>query len=65
MDWNLRLVPEVAIDDFNEIIQHQNQYVRKIHWVDCVMIEQFWRSLKLEEVYLKADESVIDVRDNI
>ena len=29
------------------------------------MIVQFWRNLKLEEVYLKADESVIDVRDNI
>jgi len=34
-------------------------------WVDNVMIERFWRSLKYEEVYLKAYDSVKDARKNI
>ena len=37
----------------------------KGRWVDNVMIERFWRSLKHEEVYLKAYESVNDARVNI
>jgi len=34
-------------------------------WVDNVMIERFWRSLKYEEVYLKAYNSVKQARQNI
>lgn len=34
-------------------------------WVDNVMIERFWRSLKYEEVYLKAYDSVTEARKNI
>ncbi len=30
----------------------------KGRWVDNVMIERFWRSLKHEEIYLKAYDSV-------
>ena len=37
----------------------------KGRWVDNVMIERFWRSLKQEEVYLKAYDSVNDARINI
>lgn len=37
----------------------------KGRWVDNVMIERFWRSLKHEEVYLKAYESVIEARVSI
>lgn len=37
----------------------------KGRWVDNVMIERFWRSLKHEEVYMKAYESVNDARVNI
>lgn len=37
----------------------------KSRWVDNVMIGRFWRSLKHEEVYLKAYESVNDARDSI
>ena len=37
----------------------------KGRWVDNVMIERFWRSLKYEEVYLKAYESVNDARVSI
>ena len=37
----------------------------KGRWVDNVMIERFWRSLKHEEVYLKAYESVNHARVSI
>jgi len=34
-------------------------------WVDNVFIERLWRSLKYEEVYLKAYESVREARESI
>ncbi len=34
-------------------------------WVDNVIIERFWRSLKHEEVYLKAYEDIPDAVNNI
>ena len=37
----------------------------KGRWVDNVFVERLWRSVKYEEVYLKAYESVAQARDNI
>jgi putative transposase len=37
----------------------------KGRWVDNVMIEWYWRSLKHETVYLKAYDSANDARMNI
>jgi len=37
----------------------------KGRWVDNVFIERLWRSLKYEEVYLKAYETVVEARANI
>jgi putative transposase len=37
----------------------------KERWVDNVMIERFWRSLKYEDVYLKAYDSVNEARVSI
>ena len=37
----------------------------KGRWVDNVFIERLWRSLKYEEDYLKADESVKEARESI
>ena len=37
----------------------------KGRWMDNVFIERLWRSLKYEEVYLKAYESVPEARENI
>jgi putative transposase len=37
----------------------------KGRWVDNVMIERFWRSLKYEDVYLKAYDSVNEARVSI
>jgi len=34
-------------------------------WRDNVFVERFWRSLKYEEVYLKAYESVAEARSSI
>ena len=37
----------------------------KGRWLDNVFIERVWRSLKYEEVYLKAYENVAEARDGI
>ena len=37
----------------------------KGRWVDNVFVERLWRSLKYEEVYLKAYETVAEARLNI
>ena len=34
-------------------------------WKDNVFIERFWRTLKYEEVYLRAYESVLAARQSI
>jgi hypothetical protein len=34
----------------------------KGRWVDNVFVEQLWRSVKYEEVYLKAYKSIDDAR---
>ena len=37
----------------------------KGRWIDNVFVERLWRSLKYEEVYLKAYESVAEARRGI
>ena len=37
----------------------------KGRWVDNMMVERLWRSLKYEEVYLRAYESVSEARARI
>ncbi len=37
----------------------------KGRWMDNVFIERLWRSLKYEEVYLKAYETVTEARSSI
>ena len=37
----------------------------KGRWVDNVFIERFWRTLKYDEVYLKAYENVSEARNEI
>ena len=37
----------------------------KGRWLDNVFVERLWRSLKYEEVYLKAYESVAEARREI
>lgn len=37
----------------------------KGRWVDNVFVERLWRSVKYEDVYLKAYETITDARDGI
>lgn len=37
----------------------------KGRWVDNVFVERLWRSVKYEEVYLKAYETITDARDSL
>jgi len=55
-------------DDFTSVLEDHDIDISmdgKRRWVDNVMVERLWRSLKYEEVYLKAYESVADARRSI
>ena len=55
-------------DDFTGVLKDNNIKISmdgKGCWVDNVFIERLWRSLKYEEVYLKAYESVKEARASI
>ena len=55
-------------DDFTQVLKDADIKISmdgKGRWVDNVFIERLWRSLKYEEVYLKAYESVREARDSI
>jgi putative transposase len=55
-------------DAFTDVLKSANVKISmdgKGRWVDNVMIERFWRSLKHEDVYLKAYDSVNEARVSI
>jgi len=55
-------------DDFTQVLKDADIRISmdgKGRWVDNVFIERLWRSLKYEEVYLKAYESVRAARESI
>ena len=55
-------------DDFTKVLSDADIKISmdgKGRWVDNVFIERLWRSLKYEEVYLKAYESVRGARESI
>jgi putative transposase len=55
-------------DAFTDVLKSANVKISmdgKGRWVDNVMIERFWRSLKYEDVYLKAYDSVNEARVSI
>ncbi len=55
-------------DDFTGVLKENDIQISmdgKGRWVDNVFIERLWRSLKYEEVYLKAYESVREARESI
>ena len=55
-------------DAFTDVLKAANVKISmdgKGRWVDNVMIERFWRSLKYEDVYLKAYDSVNEARVSI
>jgi putative transposase len=53
---------------FTEVLEEHDVKISmdgKGRWIDNVMVERLWRSLKYEEVYLKAYESVREARQSI
>ena len=54
--------------DFTDVLKKHNIRISmdgKGRWMDNVFVERLWRSLKYEEVYLKAYESVSEARQSI
>jgi len=55
-------------DDFTGILKDKSIQISmdgKGPWIDNVFIARLWRSLKYEEVYLKADETVVQAKEGI
>ena len=55
-------------DEFTNVLKDADINISmdgKGRWMDNVFIERLWRSLKYEEVYLKAYESVKEARESI
>jgi putative transposase len=53
---------------FTDTLKHQGVAISmdgKGRWIDNVFIERLWRSVKYEEVYLKAYESLTDARTQL
>jgi len=53
-------------EEFTDVLKEAGVQISmdgKGRWVDNVFIERLWRSLKYEEVYLKAYDSVAEARD--
>ncbi|WP_017397601.1 IS3 family transposase, partial [Acinetobacter lwoffii] len=55
-------------DAFIEVLKSNDIQISmdgKGRWVDNVMIERLWRSVKYEEVYLKAYSNVLDAKKQL
>ena len=55
-------------EEFTDVLRQHNIRISmdgKGRWVDNVFVERLWRSVKYEEVYLKAYESIGDARDSL
>src|SRR6516225_3833277 len=67
-DLQLRSRQPVHSDAFTDILITKGIAISmdgKGSWRDNVFVERFWRTLKYEEVYLKAYESVAEARSSI
>ena len=55
-------------DEFTGVLRQHDIRISmdgKGRWVDNVFVERLWRSVKYEEVYLKAYDSIGDARDSL
>ena len=55
-------------EDFTDVLKEHDIAISmdgKGRWMDNVFIERLWRSLKYEDVYLKAYDSVPEAKENI
>ena len=56
---------QYSSNEFTEILKNSNIQISmdsKGRWIDNVFIERFWRSLKYEEVYLRAYEGISEAK---
>ena len=54
--------------EFTDILKEQSITISmdgKGRWIDNVFVERLWRSLKYEEIYLKAYDSVVQAKEGI
>jgi hypothetical protein len=60
-------IGELALENafFSQSAQSLRRVDRKGGWMDTFYIERLWRSLKYEEVYLKAYDSVAQAKQDI
>ncbi len=66
MHFDCPLTSQFTSDDFTSVLNNAGIKISmdgKGRWVDNVFIERIWRSLKYEEVYMKAYESVREARE--
>jgi putative transposase len=66
--FNTEQGAQFTSDVFTYVLKSANVKISmdgKGRWVDNVMIERFWHSLKHEDVYLKAYDSVNEARVSI
>jgi putative transposase len=57
-----------ASENFTDVLKRANVDISmdgKGRWMDNVFVERLWRSVKYEEVYLKAYDSVTEAREGI
>lgn len=55
-------------DDFTQVLKNNDIKISmdgKGRWVDNVFVERLWRSVKYEEVYLKAYDTVADAKHSL
>jgi len=55
-------------DDFTHVLEDNEISISmdgKGRWVDNVFVERLWRSVKYEEVYLKAYDTVTDAKQSL
>ena len=55
-------------DDFTQVLKDYDIQISmdgKGRWVDNVFVERLWRSVKYEEVYLKAYDTVADAKESL
>ena len=55
-------------NDFTQVLKNEGIQISmdgKGRWVDNVFVERLWRSVKYEEVYLKAYSSIMDARASL
>jgi putative transposase len=55
-------------EEFTDVLKQHGIRISmdgKGRWVDNVFVERLWRSVKYEEVYLRAYDSIIDARQSL